>query len=286
MNKRLIINADDLGLSRGITDGILLAHRDGILTSASLMVNQPATEYAVEQLSSVPNLDVGIHLNLCQGAPVLPARAIPSLVNSDGNFLSPAEMGRKLVLCQVSPKEIEAEFLAQIDRMLDHGVVPSHADSHHRFHIYPAAVRPFFRALNARGIHRARGAKKSHYPSNGELGGPHAGSIYRRILVKSYNEFLQAVAFRSLTLPDAGLAFHPRYRGNLALLRDAWTSTFENLPAGTYEMWCHPGFREAGFSETDALGEQREIEIGILTDPQVREIVNRAEINLVTFSEL
>jgi predicted glycoside hydrolase/deacetylase ChbG (UPF0249 family) len=257
MNKRLIINADDLGLSRGITDGILLAHRDGILTSASLMVNQPATEYAVEQLSSVPKLDVGIHLNLCQGTPVLPASQIPSLVNQEGNFLTPAEMGRKLVLCQVSPKEIEAEFVAQIDRMMDHGVVPSHADSHHRFHIYPAAVRPFFRALNARGIHRARGAKKSHYPSNGELGGPHAGSIYRRILVKSYNEFLQAVAFRSLTLPDAGLAFHPRYRGNLALLRDAWTSTFENLPAGTYEMWCHPGFREAGFSETDALGAQR-----------------------------
>ena len=117
MNKRLIINADDLGLSRGITDGILLAHREGILTSASLMVNQPATEYAVGQLSSVPKLDVGIHLNLCQGTPVLPASAIPSLVNKDGNFHSPAEMGRKLVLCQVSPKEIEAEFLAQIDRI-------------------------------------------------------------------------------------------------------------------------------------------------------------------------
>jgi predicted glycoside hydrolase/deacetylase ChbG (UPF0249 family) len=104
--------------------------------------------------------------------------------------------------------------------------------------------------------------------------------------VKSYNEFLQAVAFRNLTLPDAGLAFHPRYRGNLALLPDAWKSTFENLPAGTYEMWCHPGFRESGFSETDALGDQREIEIGILTDPQLREIANRAQINLVTFSDL
>jgi chitin disaccharide deacetylase len=286
MNKRLIINADDLGLSRGITDGILLAHRDGILTSASLMVNQPATEYAVGQLSSVPKLDVGIHLNLCQGTPVLPPSAIPSLVDRDGSFLTPSEMGRKLVLCQVSPKEIEAEFLAQIDRMLDDGVVPSHADSHHRFHIYPAAARPFYRAIRARGIHRARGAKKSHYPSNGELGGPHSGSVYRRVLVKSYNEFLQAVVFRKLILPDAGVAFHPRYRGNLALLHEAWTSTLENLPAGTYEMWCHPGFPEAGFSDTDALRDQREVEIGILTDPQLRAIVKRAEINLVTFNDL
>jgi chitin disaccharide deacetylase len=286
MDKRLIINADDLGLSRGITDGILLAHRDGILTSASLMVNQPATEYAVRQLSTVPKLDVGIHLNLCQGPPVLPANAVPSLVNRDGNFLAPSEMRRKLVRWQVSPAEIEAEFLAQIDRMLDHGLIPSHADSHHRFHIYPAAARPFYRAIRARGIHRARAAKKSHYPSNGDLGGPHAGSIYRRIFVQSYNGFLQSFVFRNLTQPDAGVAFHPRYRGNLALLRDAWTSTLENLPAGTYEMWCHPGFPEAGFSDTDALRDQREVEIGILTDPQLREIVNRAGINLVTFNDL
>ena len=97
MHKKLIINADDLGLSRGITDGIVLAHREGILTSASLMVNQPATEYAVEQLRCLPTLDVGIHLNLCQGSPVLPAKSVPSLVDSTGKFHSPGEMGRRLV---------------------------------------------------------------------------------------------------------------------------------------------------------------------------------------------
>jgi chitin disaccharide deacetylase len=286
MEKRLIINADDLGLSRGITDGILLAHRQGILTSASLMVNQPATAYAVEQLPSVPQLDVGVHLNLCQGQPVLPAKDVSTLVRSDGNFLSPADMGRKLVGFQVSSKQIEAEFGAQIDQMLSLGVTPSHADSHHRFHIYPAAAGAFHRALRARNIHRARAPRKEYWPANGVLGGPHAGAFYRRLAVRAYNEFLQSVIFRDLQLPDAGVAFHPRFRGKLSMLKDAWQSTFENLPGGTYEMWCHPGFRETGFSETDNMRDQRELEIKLLTDPGLRATIERFGIRLVTFNEL
>src|SRR5215469_17901352 len=78
--KRLIVNADDLGLSHGITEAILHCHLNGIVTSASLMVNQPGTEYAVEWIKKTPNLDVGIHLNLCQGRPVLPPRMVGSLV--------------------------------------------------------------------------------------------------------------------------------------------------------------------------------------------------------------
>lgn len=286
MGKKLIINADDLGLSRGITDGILLAHREGILTSASLMVNQPATEYAVAQLRYVPKLDVGIHLNLCQGAPVLPAKLVPSLVDRAGDFLSPAEMGRRLVRWQVSTKEIAAEFRAQIDRMFSYGLVPSHADSHHRFHIYPAAVHAFHQAIQSRDIQRARAPKKEHWPSDGNFAGAHAGSFSRRILVKMYNSFLQGVVFRNLRLPDAGVAFHPRYRGKLELLREAWISTLKNMPEGIYEMWCHPGFPERGFSETDALSHQRELEISILTDPRLRETVVHSGIQLVTFQAL
>jgi chitin disaccharide deacetylase len=286
MDKRLIINADDLGLSHGITDGILLAHREGILTSASLMVNQPATEYAVEQLSCVPTLDVGIHLNLCQGSPVLPTKSVPSLVDNKGNFLSPAVMGRRLVRWQVSTREIAAEFRAQIDRMLSYGLTPSHADSHHRFHIYPAAVQPFHEAVRSRDILRARAPRKEYWPSNGYVGGAHAGRFYRRILVKTYNDFLQHVVFRKLKLPDAGVAFHPRYRARPEMLREAWISTLENMPEGIYEMCCHPGFPESGFSETDALRSQRELEIRILTDPRLCETVTQAGIELVTFHAL
>lgn len=284
--KRLIVNADDLGLSRGITDGILLAHMEGIVTSASFMVNQPASKYAVNRLHSVPTLDVGIHLNLCQGRPVLPRKAIPSLVGGDGCFLPPAQMARRLTFWKASPKEIEAEFCAQIDQMIELGLKPSHADSHHRFHFYPAAAVAFERAVRSRGIFRARAARKAYWPSDGNASQAHAGSLLRRTSVYAYNEFLQNVLFRKLMLPDAGVAFHPAFRGRLEKLPGAWDFTVKNMPTGTYEIWCHPGFPEPGFSETDRLKQQRYLEIKILTAPQLSSNVRDAGIELTTFNQL
>lgn len=284
--KRLIVNADDLGLSRGITDGIFFAHQQGIVTSASYMVNQPASEYTAEQLRNFPSLDVGIHLNLCQGKPVLPPSAVPTLVGPDGCFLPPARMARKLTLWQASSKEILYEFCAQIDRMTEAGLTPSHADSHHRFHFYPAAALAFEKAVRSRGISRARAARKVFWPANGSASKAHAGSYIRRRGVYAYNEFLQKVVFRNLKLPDAGVAFHPAFRGKLRELPEAWNFTVRNMPAGTYEIWCHPGFPEAGFSETDRLSKQRALEIKILTDPALGSNVRDAGIELTVFPQL
>jgi len=283
--KRLIVNADDLGLSHGITDAILHCHRNGIVTSASLMVNQLATEYAVDCVKKTPSLDVGIHLNLCQGKPVLPSRMVGSLVGSDGDFLPPSEMGKRLVKWKVSPKEIEAEFCAQIDRMMSYGLKPSHADSHHRFHIYPAAAMVFGDAIRSRGIYRARSARKQTWPANG-IGGAHAGTMSRRFAVGAYNRFLQLALFRGLKTPDAGVALHPKFRGNLGALPDAWRFAMNNMPAGTFEIWCHPGFPQKGFSESDALSQQRRLEIEMLTDRQLCETVSRAGIQLIDFQSL
>jgi predicted glycoside hydrolase/deacetylase ChbG (UPF0249 family) len=284
--KRLIVNADDLGLSRGITDGIFLAHQQGIVTSSSYMVNQPASEYAAERVQNYPALDVGIHLNLCQGKPVLPPSAVSTLVGADGCFLPPSRMARRLTLWRASPKEILNEFCAQIDRMTAAGLTPSHADSHHRFHFYPAAAVAFEKAVRSRGISRARAARKVFWPANGSASKAHAGSYFRRRGVYAYNEFLQKVLFRNLKLPDAGVAFHPAFRGKLQNLPEAWNFTLRNMPAGTYEIWCHPGFPEAGFSETDRLSKQRVLEIKILTDPVLGTNVRDAGIELTAFAQL
>lgn len=286
VTKRLIVNADDLGLSRGITDGIFLSHLKGIVTSASLMVNQPATEYAVKYLrDEVRTLDVGIHLNLCQGRPVLPPSSVPSLVGPNGHFLPPQVMARRLMCWQASIREIEAEFCAQIERMLSYGLTPSHADSHHRFHIYPAAAAVFARAIRSRGIFRARSAKKETWPKDG-LGAAHAGSLFRRVAVNTYNHVLQRALFRQLKVPDAGVALHPRFRGKLSKLADGWCFAFQNMPPGTYEIWCHPGFREKGSSHTDALYLQREVELAMLTDSRLSAAIKTAGIQLVNFQML
>lgn len=286
MQKRLIINADDFGLSHGITDGILLTHRKGLLTSTSLMVNQPATEYAVRHVPEAPSLGVGIHLNLTEGKPVLPIDEVRTLVGAAGEFVGPAEMGRRLLRWDASPREIEAEFRAQIQQMKSLGLEPTHADSHHRIHMYPAAARAFYRAVTSEGIRRARAPRKRYWPATGRLGGPHIGPLYRRIAAKSYLEFLQSVVFRGLQLPDAGVTFHPKYSNTPDRLPEAWQSTFEYLPEGAYELWCHPGFIQAGFSETDSLSERREQEISILLDPKLRDIAARRELQLINFAQL
>src|SRR5271163_1537845 len=106
-NTKLIINADDLGMSRGITDGILVAHRYGFLTSASLLVNMPASEYAVERVASAPKLGVGVHLNICQGRPISPVREVPSLVDVEGKFYAAGVMIRKLWAWRINAQELE-----------------------------------------------------------------------------------------------------------------------------------------------------------------------------------
>src|SRR3972149_7215211 len=118
-NKNLIVNADDFGMSTEITDGIIQSHIKGIVTSTSLMANMPDAPRAVTIDKDLPELTTGIHLNITEGAPILPPNEVQSLVDSTGNFLERDEMITKLKKWQVRPNEIAAEFSAQIARMMD-----------------------------------------------------------------------------------------------------------------------------------------------------------------------
>ena len=286
MTAHLIVNADDCGMSRGITDAIVLAHRYGFLTSTSLMTNMPASEYAASRLAAVPHLGIGIHLNLCVGRPLLSPREVPSLVDGNGYFHQPAAMIRRLWTWRVSDHEIEAEFRAQIRWAKDRGITPTHADSHHHMHIYPAAALPFMRALAAEGIRCARAPRSSVWPPSRQIGGPHEGSAARRSLVQAYRAFLQRVAFRSLHMPDSRISFLSRDRHDLEALGQRWIAAFRNLPNGTFELACHPGLFERGFSETDPIRLQREEELHWLTAREWIEAVERAGIQLITYREL
>jgi hypothetical protein len=284
--KRLIINADDLGMSRGITDGILIAHRYGILTSASLMVNMPASEYAVDRLASTPKLGVGIHLNICQGRPILSASQVPSLVNSEGRFHSPKEMIHRLWRWRINPQQLEKEFRAQIRWAKDIGLRLTHADSHHHMHIYPAALVPFARALLAEGISRARASRCVQWAQKQFLGGPHEGGIARRLFVQAYRATLQSSFFHQLECPSRRISFLSRDRRNPEELERAWLNTLEHFHYGTFELACHPGLPQPGFSESDTICQQRENEFRWLTDADFRSVIIRNGIQLITYRDL
>jgi predicted glycoside hydrolase/deacetylase ChbG (UPF0249 family) len=284
--KCLIVNADDFGMSRGITDGIILAHRYGFLTSTSLMPNMPAAEYAIGRLANAPRLGIGVHLNICTGRPILPPQKVPSLVDRSGHFHAPHIMIRKLWTWRASGREIEAEFQAQIRWMRDRGVVPEHADSHHHMHLYPAAVRPFIRAVHAEGISCARAPRSSVWPKTRKLGGPHEGFTLRRLSVHSYRTALQLFAFRKLRLPESRISFLSKDRHNPAALGECWKAAISSLPPGTFELACHPALFERGFSETDRIHTQREEELYWLTNREWRDVVDRSGVQLITYRDL
>jgi chitin disaccharide deacetylase len=283
---RLIVNADDFGMSRGISDGIIRAHLNGFLTSTSLMVNMPGSEKALEHLSTATRLSVGIHLNICQGLPVSPARDIPTLVDDGGTFHPPAMMIRKLWRWQVSARDLEREFHAQICWLKSRGFNPTHADSHHHVHIYPAAARAFARALSAAGIRCVRASRCSSWPKNRGIGGLHEGGIVRQLFVHGYRSTLQNTLLRKFHSPNSRVSFSQQARRDVTNLKSHWMTTFENLPEGTFEFACHPGLWERGFSETDRIYLQREQELELLLDPEMQGVIARRGIQLISYREL
>jgi chitin disaccharide deacetylase len=223
---------------------------------------------------------------MCAGRPILPAREIPSLVGTDGNFHPPAVMVRRLWTWRASGREIESEFRAQIQWMKDRGVPPTHADSHHHMHIYPAAALPFARALAAEGIRCARAPRSSVWPRTREIGGPHEGPLLRRVIVQSYRSALQLGVFRNLDMPSSRISFLSRDRHDIASLGERWKATIASLPPGTFELACHPGLFERGFSETDAIRIQREQELEWLTGREWIDAVRKSGVRLITYRDL
>jgi predicted glycoside hydrolase/deacetylase ChbG (UPF0249 family) len=138
MLRQLVVNADDLGLTVGVNRGIFDAHDRGILTSASLFANAPATADAIRRVRVRPSLGVGVHLALVDGAPLLPPTRVPTLVEDDGRFR--ASWKPFIVAClrgRVSFEEVERELTAQIERVRSEGIPLTHLDAHKHVHAFP-----------------------------------------------------------------------------------------------------------------------------------------------------
>jgi len=136
--RRIIVNADDFGLCGDVTRGILDAHANGQVSSTTLMVNAPGTDEAVEAAQRHPRLGVGLHFNLTEGRPLAD---VPSLVDGSGRFLLRGELVRRCLRRSVDPADVTREFGAQLARIHDLGIVPTHVDSHQHVHMAPWILR-------------------------------------------------------------------------------------------------------------------------------------------------
>ncbi len=137
----LILNADDFGFSHAVNAAIIKAHKEGILTSTSLMVSGNAAQEAISLAKNHPQLAVGLHLVLVCGKSVLPPSQIPHLVDSQGNFSdNPTQAGLSYQFNQATRAELRLEIRAQLEKFRDSGLNLSHVDGHLHLHVHPVIL--------------------------------------------------------------------------------------------------------------------------------------------------
>lgn len=285
--KELILNADDFGLTRGVNEGIVRAHREGILTSATLMANGPAFEDAVERAKQNPQLGVGCHLVLVGGLAVAPREKIPSLADRDGRL--PRSIGvlmAKLSCGRVRSRDVETELRAQIEKLRRAGIEPTHLDTHKHTHVHPRVMSALGRVAQEFGITRVRkpveNLRDSWRMSRREGAGLQnlmAAATVRAVALR-FHTISRRYGLRS---PDhfLGLALTGRLSG-AALCR-----LIDTLPEGRTEIMVHPGICDTELAATGSrLQQQRQTELDGLLDPEVRRTIVNQGIRLISYRDL
>ena len=271
-----IINADDFGFSEAITAGILQAHREGVVTSTTLAANMPAAESAVAQLADAPDLGVGVHLNACQGPP-LSDEGREHLAGPDGQM---AHTGDGLLKAAMFSRRIrdaiEAEFDAQIRWAIDHGLTPTHLDSHRHVHGLPAIFKRVIRLARRYDIAFVRRYREA-LPGRDW---PQAEPKQRRI-TKWLGRFgrLHSLSAkgRLLTTGTWGVA-HTGSIDAAWLIRAA-----QRLADGVTEIMTHPGQADDLPAGQSRLGDARPGELAALCDPRVRDAFERAGVRRIHY---
>lgn len=242
--KRLIVNADDFGLTPGVNQSVLELHSAGALTSATLMATADCFAEAAAQSVATPTLGTGCHVVLVDGFPALPSAELPTLT-AKGGQLRPALGGFvcDLMLGRIREAEIEAEAAAQIRRLQSAGVRVTHVDTHKHTHMFPRVLRPLLRAALRCGVRAIRNPFEPEWA----LEATPAAPLVRRLEVKSLRT--QRKTFLRL-VREAGLATTAGSIGVLAtgtLDADALRGLLRAIPEGgeTWELVCHPGYADA-----------------------------------------
>lgn len=284
--RRLIINADDFGLTSGVNRGIAEAVASGVLTSTTLIANSPAFDQAVQLAKTSPELGIGCHAVLIHGVPMLDGLA--PLINGSGKFkksikdFAQAALRGKLVV-----DEVEREVAAQIRKIQHAGLQVTHVDSHKHTHIFPQVLRPVLRAAKECGVRAVRNPFE-----------PVRAWMSRRMLttpamwlrcagVSAFHvfgsEFRKAVVEAGMKTTDGTVGIAATGK----LDQRMFQAILETLPEGTWELVCHPGYSDADLQAAETrLTASREIELRALTSETIRQTVARRGIQLISFAEL
>lgn len=282
--KRLIVNADDFGYTRGVNEGIIRAFKTGIVTSTTIMANGDAFEDAVALTRASPGLGVGCHLSIVGGRPVSEASKVRSLL--DDQSALPATLTKllaKLAFGSISTEEIAFEFCSQLQLITDAGIRPTHLDTHKHSHTHPQVMKAVAMAAADFGIKCIRNPFETFF----------AAPQLSPISLKQYalaaairsraGQFRRIARAHNLKTPD-------RFFGvGLTGMLDstAIRSMMESLKDGSAELMCHPGMYDAELeSARTRLKRERERELEALADPSLRLLARERGIELINYGEL
>jgi chitin disaccharide deacetylase len=285
--RNLIVNADDLGWTTGVNRGVAEAHRNGIVTSASLLANGEAVAEAVELARDTNGLGVGVHLNLNDGPPVAPRESVPSLVNDSGEFEGgPDGLLLKIATRGLAMREVEIEWEAQISKVRNAGIEPTHLDGHKHVHMLPGLFEIALRLAKRHGI----GAIRVSHEASGLRAALSTGASRAAVVLK------QGVQARGLKLlardardqaERAGVSTADYFCGIAQtgeLTKEGLARLLRSLPEGTTELMCHPGYADEALRKTATrLQASRQKEVEILTDMEIRNLVASQGIRLIDY---
>jgi predicted glycoside hydrolase/deacetylase ChbG (UPF0249 family) len=282
--RRLIVNADDFGLTRGVNRAIVELNRQRVLTSATLMACAEATQEAIALAGETASLGVGCHVVLVDGEPALPAAQIPSLADwktdrrrgrfhaTLGSFL------RNLLTGQIDPAQIQSETSAQIALLQQAGLEPTHVDTHKHTHMFPAVLRPVLRAARSAGITAVRNPFEPEWSRRATLSAPRMRRFEVALLHRLEPAFRRIVAEEGFTTTDGAI-------GVLAtgtLDRAAVSSLLRAMPPGTWELVTHPGYNDADLKQANTrLLAARETE-----QQALQNVAEFDDVELIRFSDL
>jgi hopanoid biosynthesis associated protein HpnK len=270
--RRLIVNADDFGRSASINAAVVRAHREGILTTASLMVNESACDEAVRLARENPRLGVGLHLTLLCGHSALPREVIPGLVNARREFTNnPAAAGWRYFFHRGLREQLRGEIRAQFERFRATGLPLDHVNGHLHLHLHPLIFKLLTDEAATLGIQRMR-LTFDPFRLNLRLA---SGHLFYRLLHVAMFHPLSARArpvFRRFGWKHTGAVFG--LLQNARVDEDYVSRLLPQLPAGDSELYSHPSLDEFK-NELDAL-----------ISPRVKEAVARLDIQLIRYQDL
>jgi predicted glycoside hydrolase/deacetylase ChbG (UPF0249 family) len=272
---RLIVNADDYGRTPGVSAGIREAHRHGIVTSTTAMMNMPGIERELRAVQEkCPHLGLGVHLLLTVGGPLLPAEQVRSLSDESGAFFWPKELAGRL--SALAYGEVVAEWRAQVERFIAlTGAPPDHLDAHHHVAYWtPLLLRAMLELAReySCAIRLPTGAEAERVGMDVLAGRVQPLSVWAGPLLAEFRP----------RHPDR---FDPSFYGPGAT-RERLLALLAGLPPGTTELMCHPGRGDAELLAASGYNRQREVELDVLTDPGVLKELSERGVELISFAQM